>query len=147
MHILLKLEGLRDLTRITLFSLIEDHNRLPSNGLSSANRFDINLLDCWLMSESTTAIHFNLFIRGFISTDLISVVKSIVGTQEHTRTLIAEMLFIAQKAFKEQIWSERCVAFAAFEKDNNITEKMKKLPFASSIRSPPSQIPTLHNTT
>ena len=147
-HTLPKLEGLRDFTRFTLFSLLENHDRLPSTGLSSANRFDINSLDCWLMSESTTAIHFDLFIREFISTDLISVVKSIVRTQEHSRTLIAETLFIAQKAFKEQIWSERCVAFAAFEKDNNITEKMKKLPStASSIRSPPSRMPVLSDNT
>ncbi|HVI21653.1 MAG TPA: RNase H family protein, partial [Bacillus sp. (in: firmicutes)] len=122
--ILPKLIGLREATKTGLIDLLcaEDIT------LTSINRIDIDNLNCWSMTPSTSNILcFDLLIRGFIPSSLYNVVHSIVNTNDRTKTIIANMITIAQHIFKKEIWKKRNTAMIAFEKEHNIspTEKNK----------------------
>jgi hypothetical protein len=126
-----KLIGLKDATRSGLKDL------LVANGfiLTVINHIDIDNLSCLQMNPSTSdTLCFDLLIRGFIPSSLFSVVHSIVKTNECTQTTIANMIFIAQQIFKNEIWKDRNKAMIEFEKENGISPAEKNKPFKNATR-------------
>src|SRR4051812_42861676 len=104
--------------------------------LTSINRIDIDNLDCWSMTPSTSNILcFDLLIRGFIPSSLYNVVHSIVNTNDRTKTIIANMITIAQHIFKKEIWKERNTAMIAFEKEHNISPAEKNKSYSATRQS------------
>ena len=82
-----------------------------------------------------SSLHFDLLIRGFIPSSLFQVVKSVVGTTDHTNNAIATMLYASQSILKCEIWKERNTAMIAFEQEHNITTRNKKARSSSATRT------------
>jgi hypothetical protein len=99
-----KIRGLCSAAKQSLIDLLASHDQAPSDGLTDAILRDLDALDCWNDSLSTdSALNFDLFIRGFIPTSLVTVVQAVVKTRQNLDNIIALLLFTTQQIFKKEI--------------------------------------------
>src|SRR3954454_17712681 len=100
-----------DATKLGLTDLIHADGIM----LTNINHIYIDKLDCWFITPSSSnVLCFDLLIQGFIPMSLYNVIHSIVKTNNHTKTIIANMIFIAQHIFKREIWKKRSTVMIAF---------------------------------
>src|SRR3954469_18338461 len=95
--------SLRDTVKTMTLQTLAEHEKAFTCSLSQRFSAKFNNFSCWLLPQNTNSscINFDLFRRGFIPKELFTIIKSVVGTQELTRSFLVTIITITHKSFKE----------------------------------------------
>ena len=137
-----ELTNLWDTIRANFLDKLINHEKISTTGLSTDISLAFQVSSCWSLptedAQSTQDLNFKHLLRGFVPRSLRDIVYTALKTQPLTQDFIADLISDTQSHFKDFIWKPRCESIILFEKDHNITTKMKK---SSSPTSRPSRVP------
>jgi len=76
--------------------------------------------------DSTDVLEFKSILQGLIPKTLTALLNSVTHSKEKTYTIINNCMKKLTKNIYEKIWKPRCNDMIAYEKQHNITKKLKK---------------------
>jgi hypothetical protein len=76
--------------------------------------------------DSTDVLDFKYILQGLIPKTLTALINSVTHSKEKTYTIINNCTKKLSKNIYEKIWKPHCNDMIAYERQHNITKKLKK---------------------